>query len=58
MFEFFQLRVAVCRQHFAVGIDVHVLPLGLLEQHAQIFQIVTGDQNGFTRHRTDIYRAG
>ena len=46
------------RQHFAVGVDVDVLSFGLFEQHAQIFQIVAGDQNGFPGYRAHVDRAG
>ncbi|SVK54170.1 Uncharacterised protein [Acinetobacter baumannii] len=46
------------RQHFTVGVDIDVLPFGLLEQHAQIFEIVAGNQNGFPGHWAHVDRAG
>ena len=44
------------RQHFAVGVNIDTGADGLLEQHLQIFQVVTGNQNRFTCQRTDIDR--
>ena len=54
MFEFTQFRVAVRRQHFAVGIDVNAGAFGLLQQVMQIQQIVTGNQDTFAGNRFDV----
>ena len=48
MFEFTQLRIAVRRQHFAVGIDVDAGAFRLLQQVVEIFQVVARDQDTFT----------
>ena len=37
----FQLRIAVGREHLAVGVDVDVLSVGLLEQQLHVVQVVT-----------------
>lgn len=54
MLEFTQLRVAVSRQHFAVGVDVNARAFGLFQQVIEIFEIVTGNQNAFTRCSFDV----
>ena len=54
MFEFTQFRVAVCGQHFAVGIDVNAGAFGLLQQVVEIFQVVAGDENTFAFGRFHI----
>jgi hypothetical protein len=54
MFEFTQLRIAVRRQHFAVGIDVNAGAFGLLQQVVQIFQVVAGDQDAFAFGGFDV----
>ena len=41
----FKRRIIMRRQHLRMGIDIHSGSLGLLQQHLQISQIVTGDQN-------------
>ena len=41
----FQLRIAVGRQHFTVGVDVDAFTLGLLQQQFQIVEIVAGDDD-------------
>ena len=56
--ELTQLRVAVRRQHFTVGINVNTGTFGLLQQVVQIFQVVTGDQDALTfgRFYVDLSR--
>lgn len=54
MLEFTQLRVAMRRQHFAVGVDINARAFGLFQQVVEIFEIVTGNQNAFTRRRFDV----
>ena len=54
MFEFTQLRVAVRRQHFAVGINVDASAFSLLQQVVEIFQVMTGDQDTFTLGRLHV----
>ena len=46
---FFQPLITVGRQHFSVSINIDSRTLGLLEQHFQIFQVVTGynDERSF-----------
>ena len=44
MLEFTQLRVAMRRQHFAVGVDINARAFGLFQQVVEIFEIVTGNQ--------------
>ena len=45
----------MCRQHFTVSVNVHTGAFCLLQQHMQIFEVMTGDQNRFTCHRTDVH---
>ena len=40
-----ELRIAVGRQHFAVGVDVDALALGLLQKQLQVVQIMAGDDD-------------
>ena len=54
MLEFTQLRVAMRRQHFAVGVDINARAFGLFQQVVEIFEIVTGNQDAFTCRRFDI----
>ena len=54
MLEFTQLRVAMRRQHFAVGVDINARAFGLFQQVVEIFEIVTGNQNAFTCRRFDV----
>ena len=42
---FFQFGIAMCRQHFAMGINIDTPALGLLQQQLEIMQIVTGNHN-------------
>ena len=42
---FFQLRVAVGRQHFPVGVDVDALSGGLLQELPEVLQIVAGNDD-------------
>ena len=39
----FKLRVAVCGEHFAVGVDVYALAVGLLQKQLHIVQVMTAD---------------
>ncbi|MNY61873.1 hypothetical protein D3C86_1986110 [compost metagenome] len=55
MFEFAQLRIAVCRQHFAVGVDVNACSFGLQQQIVEVFQVVAGDQNTLTGSRFHVH---
>ena len=43
MFIFFERRIVVCRQHFGVGVNIDAGVHGLLEQHLEVAQIMTGD---------------
>ena len=54
MLKFTQLRVAVRRQHFAVGINVNAGTFGLLQQVVEIFQVVTGNQNALAFGCLDV----
>ncbi|STK07166.1 Uncharacterised protein [Escherichia coli] len=54
MLEFTQLRVAMRRQHFAVGVDINARAFGLFQQVVEIFEIVPENQNAFTRRRFDV----
>ena len=47
-----QLRVGVRGQYFAVGIDIDVLVLGLLQQQLQVVEIMAGDDD----ERSLLYR--
>lgn len=58
MLEFTQLRVAMRRQHFAVGVNINARAFGLFQQVVEIFEIVTGNQDAFTRRRFDVDRVG
>ena len=65
---FFQFRIAVGGQHFAVGVDVDTFALGLLQQQLQIVEVVAGDdderpllhrqRNGDRRGRTVAFGVG
>ncbi|CCK01949.1 hypothetical protein BN129_425 [Cronobacter sakazakii 701] len=54
MLKFTQFRVAVRRQHFAVGVNIHAGAFRLFQQVIKIVQIVAGNQNAFARHGFDI----
>ncbi len=41
-----ELGVGVGREHLAVGVDVDALSGGLLEEGLQVFQVVSGDDDG------------
>ena len=47
MLEPSQLRIAVGREHFTVGIDVDAFAFGLLEQLVEIEQVVTGNDDSW-----------
>jgi hypothetical protein len=40
-----QLGIGQAGEHLAVGVDVHALALGLLQQHLQVVQVVAGDDD-------------
>ena len=42
---FFQFRIAVGRQHFAMGVDVDAFALGLLQQQLQVVEVVACDDD-------------
>ena len=42
---FFERRIIMRRQHFAVRIDINARPGGLFQQFFHIFQVVAADQN-------------
>ena len=52
MWVLLQLRVGVRGQYFAVGIDIDVLALGLLQQQLQVVEIMAGDDD----ERSLLYR--
>lgn len=51
---FFKSRVVVCRKHFRVCIDIYASSLSLFQQHFQVFQIMTGYENGRVVSDADI----
>ena len=55
MFELFQLRIAVCRQHFTVRVNIHAFAFGLLQQVEQVDDVVTADQDSFALHWRDAH---
>ena len=65
---FFQFRIAVGGQHFAVGVDVDAFTLGLLQQQLQIVEVMACDddersllhrqQDGGRRGRTVAFGIG
>ena len=54
VFKFTQFRVAVCGQHFAVGIDVNARAFGLLQQVIEVFQVMAGDQDALAFGRFNV----
>lgn len=58
--DIFQSFITVRRQHFSVSINIDSRTLGLLEQHFQIFQVVTGynDERSFPDMDIDGVRDG
>ena len=54
MFIFFERRIVVCRQHFGVGVNIDAGVHGLLEQHLEVAQIMTGDENTRAGADTEI----
>ncbi len=52
---FLQARVAVGREHLAMGVDVDPFPLGLFQQLLQHEQVVAGDQDGLARLRSQLH---
>ena len=43
----FEFWVAVCGQHFAVGVDGDAFALGLLQDCFEVFEVVSRDKYGF-----------
>eukprot|EP00053_Salpingoeca_punica_P005903 m.57274 g.57274 ORF g.57274 m.57274 type:complete len:624 (-) comp13447_c0_seq2:122-1993(-) len=56
--ELLERRVAVGRQHLAVGVDVDAGALGLLQELVQVVHVVAADQDALARHgrRQDLGR--
>lgn len=44
----------MCRQHFGVGVNIDAGVHGLLEQHLEVAQIMTGDENTRAGADTEI----
>ncbi|MPN61416.1 hypothetical protein SDC9_209153 [bioreactor metagenome] len=42
-------------QHLGVGIHIHALAPGLLQQHFQVFQVMAGDQDAGPVPHADIH---
>ncbi len=55
MLEFFEGGIVVCRQHFAVSVDVHALSFGLDQEFFKVLQIVSGDQDAGLCAYADVY---
>jgi len=55
---FFEPGIPVGRQHFAVGVDVDALALGLFEQHLQVKQVVAGHDDERAVVAGNGYRGG
>ncbi len=53
MFEFTQLRIAVRRQHFTVGIDIDA-GAWFVAADCEIFQVVARDQDALAFGRFDV----
>ncbi len=51
---FFESRIGIGRQHFGMGVNIYACALGLLQQHLQIPQVMTGNQNAGAGVHTDI----
>ncbi len=48
MVIFFQFRISVTWQHLTMGVNVDSPSFGLLQQEVEIFQVMTGNYDGFT----------
>jgi len=53
-----QLGIAVAGQHLAMGVDVDALVPGLLQEHGQILEVVTGDQDALAGDMAQRHRGG
>ena len=52
---FFECRIVMCRKHLWMCIDIHTCPLRLFQQHFQITEIVSWNQDSRIVSNPDIY---
>ena len=52
---FLEERIVMSRQHFGMGVYIHASALGLIQQHFQVFQVVTGDQDARVLAHADVH---
>ena len=54
----FQLRIAVGRQHLAVGVDIDPQSVGLLQQLVQVLQVVAGHHDEGSLFHVHVHPCG